>query len=256
MFRNYLSEVKNFSVDNKSLELKIGELLYFYYTQLDGANEYINCGNDNSLNFERTDPFSFSVWVKNDALNVTNLLLSKREQITNSPKGYGLWIGGDNKIYFLLSNAQAFPVANRIFVKSNDTILTFGEWIHISATYDGSSSAIGVNIYINGVSSSITTMNDNLTLSTQHNYQLDIGANSYAGVYLDGGLDEISIFDTELTASDVLDVYNLGRKNPDLTSISGVVSHWRMDAIDPVDRIGTNDGTGVNIDATNIIGWS
>jgi len=38
---------------------KYGKALSF-----DGVEDYVDCGNDVSLNFERTDPFSIEAWVK------------------------------------------------------------------------------------------------------------------------------------------------------------------------------------------------
>ena len=36
----------------------------------DGVNEYLTIPKTDSINFERTDPFSFSIWLNTDRTNV------------------------------------------------------------------------------------------------------------------------------------------------------------------------------------------
>ena len=70
--------------------------------------------------------------------------------------------------------------------------------------------------------------------------------------YLDGKIDKPIIYNTELTAGNVTTIYNYGRKSG-LIGIGNEVSQWEMDALNPTDEIGSNDGTSTNMDATNIV---
>ena len=65
-----------------------------------------------------------------------------------------------------------------------------------------------------------------------------------------GNIDEVSIFNTELSASDVSTIYGTGVPN-DILSISGLVSWWRCGDGDTSPTLtdngsGGNDGTMTN----------
>ena len=44
--------------------------------------------------------------------------------------------------------------------------IPLNQWVHLTLTYDGSSSASGVNMYLNGVPETIIIVNNNLDAST------------------------------------------------------------------------------------------
>ena len=98
-----------------------------------------------------------------------------------------------------------------------------------------------------------STNGSNFTLS----HALNLGRHASGGYYYDGKIDEVSIFDTDLSASDVTAIYNSG--NPtDLTvnfgdyqSADNLTAYYRFDnaAFPNVNSI-IGTGTGV---MTNMI---
>ena len=48
-------------------------------------------------------------------------------------------------------------------------------------------------------------------------------------------------------------IYDQGRLDTDYSEITGIISHWKMDALNPRDEIGSNDGTSINMDSSNIL---
>ena len=52
--------------------------------------------------------------------------------------------------------------------------------------------------------------------------------------------------------TDILNIYNYGRK-AGLIGIGGEVSQWELDTLNPIDVIGSNNGTSVNMDSSNIV---
>jgi len=71
-------------------------------------------------------------------------------------------------------------------------------------TYDGSSSASGVAIYIDGVLSPVTITRDNLVGSILNDIPLTIGNNNpSASFFFTGEMDDVRVFDFELTASEI-----------------------------------------------------
>jgi hypothetical protein len=81
----------------------------------------------------------------------------------------------------------------------------------ITITYDGSGDASGVTMYVDGVSQTLDVQNDTLTSDTSNVANAAImsrsGGAQNAGP---GNVDEVSIWDVELSASEVTTVYNSG----------------------------------------------
>ena len=253
LFRYFRASIKGFSVTDNYLELSIGELLnlYYYYTQLNGTNEYINCGSDSSLNFDYNNAFSISSWVNFGNSGSIEPIFSKQ---TNGAglTGYQLRKNSTDEVLFILVGDPIKQAQIR-----STSILNVGQWYHICSTYNGNGLASGMNIYINGILAGKTVTTDNLlSTSITNANNAYIGFQQYTSRYADVNADEISVYNTEKNATDILGIFNAGRKDPILSGEGGIVSHWRMDSIDPTDLIGVNNGTGVNIDASNIIQWS
>jgi len=75
--------------------------------------------------------------------------------------------------------------------------------------------------------------------------------------YFEGSLDEIAVFNTTLSSSDVSSIYNSGTP----TTITGAVAHWRMGEEATFstnwtvpDQVGSNDGTSANMDLADLEG--
>lgn len=219
--------------------------LQIIHTTFDGVNEYVNMGN--VLNFERTDSFSFSVFVyKSVSANVQDMIIDKTQN--GSPfTGYTLSFYNE-KIAFTIISSTA--TSNWLFVSSNDSFAD-NAWYHIVITYNGSSLASGVLIYVNGVSIPFTINNNSLTTSILNTFNFTLGSRQGTDNYL-GKIDKTIIYNKELTPAEVTTIYNYGRK-AGLVGIGGEVSQWEMDTLNPLDVIGTNHGTSNNMDSTNIV---
>ena len=133
-----------------------------------------------------------------------------------------------------------------------------GKWALYTATYDGSNLATGLKIYINGVEAVTQHLShlvyNGMSLTTSN---LDLGngnSNSYVG-----DLDECSIYDKELSAAEVLEIYNSGNPN-ELTTLAtsspNLIGWWRMGdgaTFPTIPDVSTysNDGTMVGMTADN-----
>jgi len=119
------------------------------------------------------------------------------------------------------------------------TPLPENEWLHISATYDGSGGEnfrLGLKLYVNGVQV------DNVDFGSGGYVAMDVTTNDvyigrYATTYSDGKFADVRIYDDELTASEVLDIYN------GTTDRTNLIGQWLTNSDDVLDHAGTNDGT-------------
>lgn len=158
----------------------------------DGTNEYVNCGN--IANFERTDAFSVECWFKTSP-SVNQDMVSRME--ASAPyKGWNLQVGPNGWIYMYLINSTS---ANNYIGVSVNTDYSDGTWHHVVATYDGSSTAAGIHIYVDGVDKVLAVVRDTLSLTIQNAIDCCIGARGTGAYFWNGYLDEVVIYNKELS---------------------------------------------------------
>jgi hypothetical protein len=165
---------------------------------LDGVNDYINMGN--VLDFDGSTPFSFSFWVNPTILGNRNLI----NKWTGVNTGYIIYFL-NNKLEFGLSSNRS---NSWLGVRTNNTY-SIGMQNFI-CTYDGSKNVSGISIYHNGISQSLTTVNNTLTGSISTSANFDLGRSVGGLGWYNGIMDEIGIWNKELTASEITELYNSG----------------------------------------------
>jgi len=213
--------------------------------EFDGTDEFVTMGNTINMAQDGSDAFSFSFWMKRTNGSGIQTFLGKNQ---TSGKGIRLYSNG-NIIYMLIGTYSSACIFNQF----NFTTLNNGSWHHIVWTYDGSSTQAGMKLYINDslktLGSGITNTPINLQNTTM---DFMIGASGTLSSYnyeYNGYMDEVSYFDSVLSASDVNSIYNGGVPN-DLTSLSPI-SWWRCGEGDTSPTLtdngsGGNDGTMTN----------
>lgn len=223
---------------------------------LDGVDEYINIGD--VADFERTDSFSVSAWVK---ISVTSLaMFVTRLQSASPNRGWQLY-KKVNEGKMVLDLANDFGTSNVLRVRTVADI-NDGLWQHIVVTYDGSSNASGVKFYIAGVSAAVVEELDALTATiVPTGVNLNIGAREGA-IFWEGNIDEVAIYDKELSASEVSDIYNSGSATnlAQLSSSPNLYSWHRFTQTD-IDNfpsiadhsVNGRGGTAISMESTDIV---
>ena len=179
--------------------------------RFDGVNEYVNC--QNIAGFERTDSFSFELWFKTSTAD--KYLFSK--QISGGTyRGYLLWLDGSGRVNFGLTSTWA--TGNRLQVHAATVGLSDNTWHHLIVTYDGSSVVAGIHIYIDNVNEGLTPLANNLTATIQNAERCQISGRALA-TFWNGDIDEIVIYDKELSSEEVTFRWNSGTGTEDMVSI-------------------------------------
>ncbi|MEM9339007.1 MAG: DUF1553 domain-containing protein [Bacteroidota bacterium] len=156
--------------------------------------------------FDRSDDLSLQLSVKPDRVYEDAGILWHSEGIRVGLKGYSLYLK-ENKVTFIM--ARSWP-QNAIQVTTEEAI-PVKKWSQLTVTYDGSSRAEGIAIYVDGVKQSTTTTFDNLYKSILferniHTYGfagITLGARSKFIPFKDGGIDDIKVFDRQLSELEV-----------------------------------------------------
>jgi len=162
--------------------------------------------------FKRSDAFTIGLWVNIPKETKEGVIFHKNKGTTlHSYRGYHLYLK-DNKLEWVM--ARTLP-ANAIIEQTLETIPK-DQWIQLTVTYDGSSTAAGTKIFINGKEAETEVENDKLTRDIVFNYLEDIiypepiepclkiGAR-WRGVGLkNASVDDILVYEQALTPLEIL----------------------------------------------------
>ncbi|GAA5119295.1 lamin tail domain-containing protein [Luteolibacter yonseiensis] len=189
----------------------------------DLAGNWLGAGT--GINFDRGQAFSATAWIKGgtqDSAIIGDMVGD------GDSKGWELHVGttengGDaNSVTVLLVNDHP---SIAIQVNASVNVLD-GQWHHIAFTYDGSSTAAGVKIHIDGTSVPTTTGIDTLAAGIANNDAagLNIGTRmDGAGFTFTGSIDEVALFDHVLTAQEVNSVFLTGVESVTFPTITATI---------------------------------
>lgn len=158
----------------------------------DGSSAYIEGPNSASLELSDVQRVTVGAWVKKDSDPDGKIAI-----VQKSDKSYILRFD-NNEPQFIIDQAPGKSEA-----KSGITVTT-GVWYHLVGTYDG----VDVKIYVDGVDETEVPKTASI-MGSGSLYGLGIGKNLDKGNrYLEGEIDDISIWDRAMTIDQVLDYYN------------------------------------------------
>ncbi len=164
-----------------------------------GTNGYINFGTADT--YARTNAFTFKFWLKRNTTASGSYYLISKGYNTGTNRGLAIYIGTDHKLYVkLFANSSKY-----VGVRST-TLINNTNWNTIAITYNGNGLASGVEIYINGVKETKTTILNNLGAdSITNGYALLIGGYIEGTTGANSIFDNIGIWNRALTESECID---------------------------------------------------
>jgi predicted nucleic-acid-binding protein len=177
----------------------------------------ISIPNESEYDFERTDPFSVSFWVKDSGGSNFDVIIGKVIGFSGGTPGWAVIraADADRRVEF---NFQGTSMPWTIVSSVNSVPLN--TWTHVTVTYDGSSNRSGMKIYINGILN--TTGSPSVINQTILNDQkLTIGATPVGTSFFDGAVNDVRIYNTALTAGQVAAIY--------ADTPASVEESWRYD---------------------------
>ncbi len=148
--------------------------------------------------FDGSGPFSVSAWVRPTSMEAMAVL--SRMDEGNASRGYDVLIDASKINCHLIHHWNDNAI--KVICKRS---LALNTWQHILVTYDGSGTAAGVKLYVDGKPEAVDVANDALkgTIATEKPLHIGRRENSLS---FKGALDEIQIFGRALGADDAVRV--------------------------------------------------
>lgn len=158
----------------------------------DGVNDYVNCGNNSSLNITGT-AITMEAWIYPTSWKAQvwqGNIISKEG---TSGTGYMLRAGAGGKLNINIGSGGPWNE-----LTSSTNVLTLNTWQHIAGTFDGAY----LRLYVNGVlTDSIAKTVSIVGTSTVNLYLGESPA--YSGRYFPGKIDEVRIWNVVRTQAEI-----------------------------------------------------
>lgn len=180
-----------------------------YSVDFDGTNDYIDITGASGL-FNSATAFSISLWYYADAYG--GVVFGGGTSTTN-----GVWItpysGSGNNFFFTVRNGGSTAL--------NTISPALNQWVHVAATYNAGSGTLYLTPA--GGSTSITSSSSLPTsLSSSAGTDLSIGRLNASSDYFNGKVDEVAIWNREITSTEVSNIINN-------KTYAGVSAMWRLE---------------------------
>ena len=158
------------------------------------GQRYIDAGMPPNLGYE--DEFTLSAWIYPNTDN--GVIFSRANEGDQGEVGWGLYIE-DGKIRLNLSTRV---LDDGVAAETTQTI-QLERWQHIAATYDGSKTPEGMRLYIDGIEQELEGLLDLVGNRLPQRYPLRIGASGSTKPNFRGRIDDVRIYDRDLTPEEV-----------------------------------------------------
>jgi Protein of unknown function (DUF1553)/Protein of unknown function (DUF1549)/Planctomycete cytochrome C/Concanavalin A-like lectin/glucanases superfamily len=197
-----LDEIKNLKVENRADPARPGQVFESPQVVDGKIGKALKLSGENNVtlplgNFDRFQPFSIGLWIQTPDRKDRAVVLHRSKAWTDAgSRGYEILIE-DGK---LCADLVHFWPGNAIGMRTRRE-LPLDRWVHITMTYDGSSRARGLRLYLDGRLADCEVVRDSLTknITGGGGDELTVGQRFRDRGFKNGLVDELVVFDRELT---------------------------------------------------------
>jgi len=200
------------NTSTQTVEIAAAGIANNYSMDFDGSSDYIDANTTVASNLD----FSVSTWIKpNSYLDNMPILGTRGLASASTSNGITMNINSSGNLW-----GRIFTETSNIIQVQTGSTISLNNWSHVAITYNSSSKTL--KTYLNGSEVGSIVGTDPSVASTA---DLNIGRASVGTLYgyFDGKIDEVAIWDTALTSTQVSEIYNATGTNltKDLTTVSG-----------------------------------
>lgn len=158
--------------------------------------------------FSKSEPFSVSIWISVPKSLTDGAIFHKGSgAVLYNWRGYHLSLK-NNRLELLMAHTAPYNAITKVTEQN----IPRDQWINLVMTYDGSSKAQGLKVFLNGSEMATQTTHDNLykdILFQGGQPGLQVGAVWRGKGLKDALVDEVSVYDKELSSLEVLQIAKL-----------------------------------------------
>ena len=154
------------------------------------GQRFINAGNHPDVSYD--DKWTLAAWIYPTAKD--GVIVSRADAGDQGEVGWGLYLE-DSKVRF---NMSTRVLDDGVAAETVDDI-RLNEWQHVVATYDGSKTPDGIQVYLDGASKTLTGLNDLVGNRLRPRWPLRIGASGSDKPRFQGHIDDVRIYASVLT---------------------------------------------------------
>ncbi len=203
----------------------------------DGIDDIVSLGDNNILQVSG-NTLSISAWIKAESF-AANLWQNTVIDNHFTLDGYVLRVGGNGVVDFVIGDGTWHSVT------SDDYAIQTNIWYHLVALYDGTTQ----KIYVNGVL--VASVTATFTFLPGTHVTTIGGASLLENRFFDGQIDEVAIWDTALSSSEVTTLFNSGIPVSATSVGSGLLAYYSMNSNSGAGSLLTDDeNTGTDYDGT------
>ena len=156
-------------------------------------------------NFKRTQPFSVALWMNTPHHKERTVVYSRSKAWTDAgSRGYQMLLRNGH----ISASLIHFWPGNAINIRTTAKVPK-NEWHHVAITYDGSTKAGGLEIYVDGKLAKTEIHKDNLykNITGGGNDHIVIGQRFRDVGFAEGLVDDFRVFERELTGGEVAQLH-------------------------------------------------
>jgi hypothetical protein len=218
-----------------------------YSVNYDGTFETSSSGPSIFSTMDAAEEFSVSLWFKVDNEAGTRYLFASGG-------------GGTSSFYIRKRSDHLLEMAYAIDgtymnLQSTKTVKIKDGWTNLVITKPANAASGNVKFYFNGIEDTLSIQNDNLSGSATSGDFFIGSLSAGSPSFFRGSIDNVAIFDAELTALQALNIYNGGVPRS-LEGHANIVNWWPMGDGDVyptlLDRVGSSHLTFTNGDSADI----
>lgn len=223
--------------------------------EFDGDGDYLEAVTNST--YDLNGSATYTVWIK-PKLNTTDTqrVLSKSNSGPTTFGGFSIQFPSTRK-----ATCQIANVSGTSLLVASSTDLTIDQWYHVGCIIRRSGNTINVSTYINGVeeSSGQTTLSGEIYNSTRP-LRIGVPASSQTFGEFNGTIDEVMIWTTNLSTSQIQDIYNsrivnrttftTSTRRINWTSLADNDYHYNVYIIDRANNQNTTATRDIRLDDT------
>ena len=165
-----------------------------YALKFDGSDDYVDCGNDESLNI--SDEITIEAWVKTsyDFSSEPGFIVNKYDR--NTPTGWALFFQTDNKVWMM-----NYESPGNYKDAISDSTKNDGNWHHLVGIILSDGTPI---LYVDGVEQTGSESSGSVTQLNSGSGSVKIGVQSNPlERHFNGTIDEVRIYNRPLSPEEI-----------------------------------------------------